>query len=126
TPWLFGMDRDFNSPGWGFVLGDQDPTIRYTAAENGWLVQKSSLTLPFTQTRSTSLNLRANVEPTPDLRITIDVKKDAMSAYQEIFRFDPDNPAAEGNGFASLNPSRSGSYKISTMSIRTAFNSDND
>src|SRR5690606_7845315 len=36
TPWLFGMDRDFGAPGWGFVLGDQDPDIRLRAAENGW------------------------------------------------------------------------------------------
>jgi len=125
SPWLFGMDRDFSAPGWGFVLGDQNPDIRFDAARNNWLVQQTSLTIPFTQTRTTSLNLRANVEPAPDLRITIDVKKDAMTAYQEIFRFDPDNPAADDYGFASLNPSRSGSYRISTMTIRTAFNGDN-
>jgi cell surface protein SprA len=126
SPWLFGMDRDFDSPGWGFVLGDQDPNVRFKAAESNWLVDSRSLTIPFTQRKSTSIDLRANVEPTPDLRITIEVKKDAMSAYQEIFRFDPDNPAANEFGYASLNPSRSGSYKISTMAISTAFNSDND
>lgn len=125
SPWLFGMDRDYNSPGWGFILGDQDPGIRYRAAENGWLVKKSSLTIPFSQSKLTSVSVRANIEPTPDFKVQIDLKKDAMTAYQEIFRFDPDNPAANEYGYASLNPSRSGSYKISTMAIRTAFNSDN-
>ncbi len=30
------------------------------------------------------------------------------------------------NGYESFNPSRSGSYKLSTISIRTAFRGDND
>lgn len=126
SPWLFGMDRDFSAPGWGFILGDQDPNIRFDAASKGWLVQKKDLTLPFTQLKNTSLNLRANVEPTLDLRIQVDVKKDVTSAYQEIFRYDPDNPIANEFGYASLNPSRSGSYRVSTVMINTAFRSDND
>jgi cell surface protein SprA len=124
SPWLFGMDRDFNAPGWGFVLGDQDPNIRFEAASKGWLVQKKDLTTPFTQLKNTSLNLRANVEPTADFRITIDIKKDVNSAYQEIFRYDPDNPAANEYGYASLNPSRTGSYRVSTLMINTSFRSD--
>src|SRR5690606_22208846 len=43
SPYLFGMDRDFSSPGWGFILGNQDPNIRFDAARNNWLVQQSSL-----------------------------------------------------------------------------------
>lgn len=127
SPWLFGMDRDFNSPGWGFILGDQDPKIRERAASNGWLISNPNLTFPFSQTRNTSINLRANIEPTPDLKIQIDVRKDANAFYQEIFRFDPDaDPNNPLNGFTSLSPTRGGSYKISTNTIRTAFNSDNN
>src|SRR5690606_15457891 len=50
-----------------------------------------------------------------------DIKKDVTDGYQEIFRFDIDD-----DGFEPQNPSRYGSYKISTMSIKTAFRSDND
>jgi cell surface protein SprA len=126
SPWLFGMDRDFNAPGWGFILGDQDPNIRFDAASKGWLVQKTTLTTPFVQRKITSLNLRANVEPTSDFRITIDVKKDVASDYQEIFRYDPDNETANEYGYASLSPSRSGSYRISTLMINSSFRSDKD
>lgn len=122
TPWLLGMDRDFSAPGWSFILGSQNPDIRHRAAapENKWLVERPGLTMPFSQIQTTAINLRASIEPTPDLKIQVDVKKDATSSYQEIFRYNG------GDGYESLNPSRSGSYKISTVAIRTAFNSDND
>jgi cell surface protein SprA len=68
-----------------------------------------------------NLNLRANVEPVRDLKIQLDVKKETMNSYQEIFR----NTVEDGYQFESLNPSRGGSYRISTISIKTAFNKSN-
>lgn len=121
TPKFLGMDQDWNAPGWDFIVGKQDPTIRYTAAEKNWLTKSSALTLPFTQTRNEMLNLRANVEPSPDFKIQLDVKKESTSAYQEIFRYD-----SLDDGFNSLNPSRGGNYKISFLSIKTAFDPTND
>jgi cell surface protein SprA len=116
-----GMDADFNAPGWPFILGSQDPNIRYKAKNNGWLTTNSRLTTPFSQTRNKDLSLKANVEPAPDLRIQLDMKKSSMSSYQEIFRFDDDI-----GDFTSLSPSMSGSYKVSMLTIKTAFSfSDN-
>jgi cell surface protein SprA len=77
--------------------------------------------MPFTQNRNEAINLRANVEPSPDLKIQFDVKKETTDTYQEIFRFDSDL-----NDYASLSPSRGGSYRISYLSIKTTFNSSND
>lgn len=121
SPYLFGMDRDFSAPGWGFILGSQDPGIRFKAAENGWLTRGSALTTPFTQSRTRNFSARANIDPSTDFKIQLDIKKDVMDSYQEIFRFDPSS-----DGYTSLNPSRVGSYKISTISIKTAFNSTNN
>ena len=121
TPHLFGLTKGFDAPGWDFVLGGQSPGIRTKAAENNWLVRSTSLTIPFTQTSTKSLTGRANIEPSPDLKVQLDIKKDVTDGYQEIFRFDDMQ-----NNYISLNPSRYGSYKISTMSIKTAFRSDND
>ena len=125
TPKFLGMDSDWDSPGWGFVLGSQDPNIRTKAADNGWLTTNGSLTMPFTQSRNEAINLRANVEPSPDLKIQFDVKKETTNSYQEIFRYDslasdPLHP------YVSLSPSRGGSYRISFLSINTTFNSSND
>ena len=127
SPYLFGMDKGFEAPGWGFVLGSQDAEIRFKAAENGWLTKEKELTNPFTQTLTRAFSARANIDPSTDLKIQLDVKKDVTDAYQEIFRYAPDDIGADPiTGFASLNPSRIGSYKVSTITIGTAFNSSND
>jgi cell surface protein SprA len=77
--------------------------------------------MPFTQSRNESINLRANVEPSPDLKIQFDVKKETTDTYQEIFRYDDSI-----GDHASLNPSRGGSYRISFLNIKTTFNKTND
>jgi cell surface protein SprA len=120
TPKFLGVDDDWKAPGWKFVLGNQNPGIKSHAAERGWITYTPSLTTPFQQVRNEVMNLRANVEPSSDLKIQLDVKKEGMSSYQEIFRYD-----SIVDGFQSLSPSRTGSYKISFNTINTAFNSSN-
>ena len=121
SPRFLGMDRQWNAPGWDFILGSQNPDIRRTAADNGWLTRNTALTTPFTQNVSRTISGRANIEPSNDLKIQLDFKKDVMDSYQEIFRFDNLQ-----NDYVSLNPSRSGSYRISAIAIKTAFRTDNN
>ena len=118
---LFGLDSAFDAPGAGFIFGSQDPDIRREAARNGWLARSTSLTTPFIQSKTTDLNLRAQIEPMRDFRIQLDAKKTVTGNFQEIFRFDPAADPNVDNGFTSLTPARSGSYSISFFSIRTAF-----
>jgi cell surface protein SprA len=126
SPRLFGMDQDFDAPGWKFILGSQDPNIRLKAAEKGWLAKKESLTTPFTQSRTRAFSARANVDPITDLKIQLDIKKDVMDSYQENFRFDSVFALTHETGFRSFNPNRVGSYKISTVTINTAFDKSNN
>ncbi|HEY8935883.1 MAG TPA: cell surface protein SprA, partial [Cyclobacteriaceae bacterium] len=119
SPKRFGMDENYNAPGWGFILGSQDPSIRQRAARNGWLTQAAELTNPFTQFQNKTLDIKGNVEISPDVKIQLNIHKENTTAYQEIFRFD-------NGGWASLNPSRTGSYKISFITIRTAFDKTNN
>ena len=129
APSMLGMDNTWAAPGWGFLLGSQDPNIRFKAAENGWLVKSTNLTTPFSQTQMKDLGIRTAMELSPDFKIQLDVKKTTTSAFQEIFRWDPTRTDAAGNsdpGFAELSPSRSGSYRISTLSIATAFKNNGD
>ena len=68
--------------------------------------------------------MRTALELSPDLKIQLDVKKASSSSYQEIFRYDPDRKDELGNsdpGYSELSPSRTGSYRISTLTIGTAF-----
>ena len=116
SPYLFGMDKAWSSPGWGFILGRQDPNLAQKAAEKGWITNNTSLTNPFSQTQMKDLSLRTSLEPTPDIKIQLDVKKTSSSSFQTIFR----DTTGLGN-FSALSPSRTGSYKISTLMISTAF-----
>jgi cell surface protein SprA len=129
TPKFLGLNNTWDAPGWKFVLGDQDPNIRFRAAENGWMTDSRYLTTPFQQVRSENLNIRANVEPSPDLKIQLDIRKETTTSYQENFRNDSIDDGIVGNStelYRSFSPSRSGSYKISYLTIRTAFDRTND
>ncbi len=118
--YLFGLDSTWSAPGLGFILGSQDPDIRFTAARNGWLTESPFLTAPFDQTQSKDLGIRASIEPYSDLKIQFDAKRTVTGNFQEIFRFD-----TLTNDYASLTPSRGGNYSISYNTIRTAFEKQN-
>ncbi|MBL7863474.1 MAG: cell surface protein SprA [Cyclobacteriaceae bacterium] len=118
TPDALGMDNTLDAPGWGFILGSQDPDIRFKAAEKGWLTKAPTLTAPFVQNDTRDLGIRTALELSSDFKIQLDVKKTTTSSFQEIFRFDPDPTI---NDYVELSPSRTGSYRISTISIGTAF-----
>lgn len=113
TPYLFGMDKNWSQPGWGFVTGSQkvDPS-----SYEEFLTKNPRLTTPFSQQQSQDLSLRANVEPASDLKIQLDVKRNSNTSFQEIYRWDD----VDGR-FEALSPSRTGSYRVSIMSIGTAF-----
>jgi cell surface protein SprA len=123
TPKFFGMDSDWEAPGWGFVLGSQNPDIRKKAAENGWLTANSELSVPFAQIRNETINIRANVEPSTDFKIQLDIKKEITNSFQSIYR---DTLPGDDVFYYDLSPSRSGSYRISTISIKTAFDGSNN
>ncbi|MBY0434904.1 MAG: cell surface protein SprA, partial [Cyclobacteriaceae bacterium] len=116
SPYLLGMDNTWNAPGWGFILGSQDPDIRIRAGQNGWLTKSTKLTTPFSQNQTVDLGIRTALELSQDFKIQLDVKKTTTSSFQEIYRFDP-----ALNDYDELSPSRTGSYRISTLAIGTAF-----
>lgn len=113
TPYLFGMNKAWSQPGWGFVLGSQNVNpANYTE----YLTHSTKLTTPFSQQQTQDLSMRANVEPANDLKIQLDVKRNSNTSFQEIYR------DTTGMGtFAALSPTRMGSYRVSIMSIATAF-----
>lgn len=115
-PYLFGLDKGWGAPGWGFVLGQQKSDFQVEAGRNGWLSTSKKLTTPYTQNQMKDLGLRASLEPSNDLKVQLDIKKTSTTSFQEIYRID-----STGSFYESLSPSRVGSYKISTVTIKTAF-----
>ncbi len=126
TPFLLGLDDDFAAPGYGFILGSQDPDIRFRAAANGWLARGNlqdsiPVTNPFIQTKSEDLNLKATLEPIKDLKIQLEASRNVTDNFQEIFRYDFIDTV-----FSSFTPSRSGSFNITFNSISSAFENTNE
>lgn len=127
-----GIRQGSEAPGWPFVLGDQNPNVRYRVAENGWLTQSPDQNLPFTQSRTINLTARATVEPVKDFRIQLDIKRTETDAYNENFRTATDSTGrlitrtADGKPqYFSQTPSRTGNYMVSTIAIQTAFSTNN-
>lgn len=116
TPFLFGLSEGFNAPGIPFILGSQDPDIRFEARNNGWLATSSYLTMPFQQSQVENVGVRASIEPFQDFRIQLDFKKTTTATYQEIFRMNDTTGT-----FQQLNPSRAGTYNITYYTLPTAF-----
>ncbi len=120
TPKFFGLDETWMSPGIGFVLGQQDPNFMHKAGDNGWVTHNKNLTTPFSQNKTEDLSLRASLEPSMNLKIQLDAKKTVNSSFTELYK-DPTGTGA----FEDLSPARSGSYKISFLSVGTAFKNNN-
>ncbi len=120
TPKFFGMDESWLSPGLGFVLGQQDPYFMHKAGANGWVTHNKNLTTPFSQNQTKDLSLRASLEPSMNFKIQLDAKKTINASFTELYK-----DTTGIGGFVDLSPARSGSYKISFLSIGTAFKNNN-
>ncbi len=120
TAFLLGLDSGFNAPGVGFILGSQNPDVRFKAADNGWLIENENLNSPFSQTFGTDIDIRADLEPARDLQIQLNWNRGLTNNYQEIFRFDG------SGGFETLSPTRAGTYASSFISVRTAFEKETE
>lgn len=118
SPFLFGMDTTWTAPGVDFILGSQDPNIRFRAAENGWLVDNPELSNPFRQLQTIDFTLKSTIEPFSNFKLQVDMKKSKTAEYREIFRTDTLGE------YQSFNPSRNGTYNISFIAIKTAFVND--
>ena len=116
-PSIFGIDDASNTgtllP---FVMGSQNPNIRFEAANKGWISRSRALNSPFTQFRNQTINVRTTLEPSQDLRIQLDAMVKKGTLFQELFRID-----TLGENYVSDNPLRSGSHSISTITALTAF-----
>jgi len=75
----------------------------------------------YSQVQTKDMGLRASIEPSTDFKIQLDAKKTSSSTFTETFVYDPTVANNDLNGFVSRTPNRIGSYKVSILSINTAF-----
>ncbi|QJW88397.1 cell surface protein SprA [Spirosoma taeanense] len=115
TPKFFGLAQN-NAPGLGFVLGSQDRTIQYRAADRGWLSPSIVQNNAFQQTIAKNFNARTTLEPFRDFRMQVEWRLTRSDAYQEYYR-----PGTLGGPFETQTPVRNGQFSMSFWSFRTAF-----
>lgn len=115
---VFGMDPQLQGPTPGFVFGSQRD-IRGEAIQKDWLVKTQSLNTPFATTLSQNLNIRANVEPLPDLKIELTATRTKAKSNSEFFKWN-------GSRFDTLSRMETGNFSMSFLSYKTAFEKDGE
>ena len=106
---FFGSSK----PTLGFIFGSQ-ADVRYEAARNGWLTSFPEFNQNFTQVENKKLNLTAQLEVFPDLKI--DLSADRSYTYNFSEQYD----VTAGN-YNSRSPYDFGNFNISTILIKTSF-----
>ncbi len=104
------------APGWPFLLGWQDRDFAKRAASKGWLTTDSTLNMPFILRSNERINLRAVVEPLPDLRIDITADRAFSKNISEFYNYDASTGAFNANSLTET-----GNFSMSTLTWGTAF-----
>ncbi|HEY6159878.1 MAG TPA: cell surface protein SprA, partial [Bacteroidia bacterium] len=102
------------SPGAGFVFGDQrDPRDQFV--KDG-LMTKAMTNTPFTKTSTKNITGRANIEPLPDFKIEVTANRNESKSFNEFFQYNN-----LSDQFQHLTPSENGTFSMSFLSYKTAF-----
>lgn len=86
------LGLDFNdqfklAPGFVFASGMYDPNIRQKSYERDWLAKNKSQTTPYTETKNTTYNYKASVEPHSSLKIELNGNYSKSSNLSEYIIF---------------------------------------
>jgi cell surface protein SprA len=130
---FFGFDEGFDAPNVGFVLGKQESLddLYNRAAINGWYTDSSHyLQTPLSSLKNWNLSLRTELQPIRNFNILVDAKKN-VSEIKEVFYRRPANELGHAYNPAIYpdsvtgpqNPINTGSMSISTITIKTMFES---
>lgn len=111
---FFGSSK----PTLGFVFGSQSD-VRYEAARRGWLTNYPEYNQSFTQVETEQLNVTAQVEPFPDLKIDISAERMEMQNFSEQY------DVTDGV-YNSRSPYNNGNFSISTIMIATSFSQSDE
>jgi len=100
---------DVLSPGLDFAFGLTGDSYLQKALDNDWLLCNDSIATPSTTAKTTDLQLKATLEPIPDLKIDLTASR-TMSRTKSVQFMYQGSPTTQ-----------SGSFNMTTISIRSAF-----
>lgn len=104
-------------PGLDFAFGLTGESYIRKAAENGWLLRSDSIITPATTNFAEELQIKATLEPFKNFKIDVNASRSVNKAQSIQYMFD------------GMPTTQSGSFTMTTISIRSAFekggNADN-
>ena len=113
-PNTLGYNWGSQAPTFGFIVGSQKD-IRPKAALNGWLTSDTINNNQYSQNVSKNLTYRGNYEPFTGFKVEISGNYRSTYSESEIYK-------ADANGdFHHYSPTKTGSYQVSTILLRSAF-----
>lgn len=109
----FGQTRmsGLMSPGLDFAFGLVGEGYIRRAVQNGWLLQSDSIITPATIARTEDLQIRATLEPIRDLKIDVNLSRNATNNNSIQYMFD------------GMPQTRTGSFSMTILSLGSAFSS---
>ncbi|HEY4799893.1 MAG TPA: cell surface protein SprA, partial [Bacteroidia bacterium] len=119
------------APGPGFVFGQQHNfgpgNLEFTnyAASKGWVWKTGSINTPFTQTQSTNITGRANLEPLPGFKIELTGNQTRTKNNSEFFRWGYDSLHSKYD-FLHQSQMETGNFSMSFNTWKTAFEKTNN
>ena len=99
------------SPGLGFAFGLVGDDYIETAKERNWLLNNESVATPATTNAMEDVQIKASLEPLPDLKIDLNASRTVNRAKSIQYMYFG-NPTTQ-----------TGSFNMTTISLRTAFQS---
>jgi cell surface protein SprA len=116
---FLGMNLKSNEPGWGYIFGEQpDTSYVNRLAKKGLLTNDTLFNFQNAASYNQILTIAAQIQPTRDLNITLNLSKNFGKNYTELYK-----DTTGSGGFARLNPYTAGSFSISFISVKTLFES---
>lgn len=109
---ILGMDKDFNAPGWPFVLGWQDEEFAYNAIQNGWYTADTTLNAPFLMAKNENLNFRVTLEPVKGLKIDLTANRSISENNNRYYYHDSSEPYSQ---------TVTGNFSMTYITIGSAF-----
>jgi cell surface protein SprA len=115
---MMGQDFNTNSPGFGFVFGEQfeGNALARRAAQGGWLTKDPTLNSFFMRSHTQNINASATIEPIKSLKIQLTATRQFTRGSQELYRYSEDT-----QDFDRQNYIENGNFTISYLPISTSF-----
>ena len=98
-------------PGLDFAFGFIDDSYINKANDRGWLLNNDSVSTPATTNAMEDLQIKATLEPIPDLKIDLNASRTVNSNKSIQYMY------------AGMPTTKSGSFTMTTISIGSAFES---